>query len=205
MRDALAMLDGERLTVQATVLRFSRAIDWGGVRKPTLLLGAVTTLEGALLADHLWLDLGKRLTVLDLRTGDLLQFSGRVAAYRRGLKRNPGEPMQYTVDYGLVYPSQCRVAARAVKPEPVPVIPKEPPPPARARLLATIERLWAELGEPPSLPNLYGHLPGMAPATFLRRLHNLAKEGTVAFTGQGRVFLAATSTQSTEGSLCHVR
>ena len=203
MRDALAILDGERLTVQATVLRFSRFIGWGGVRQPTLLLGQVTTLEGAVLTDHLWLHLGKRLTALDLHTGDLLQFSGRVAVYRRGLKRLPGEPAQYSTDYALVYPTRCRVAARAVRPEPVPVMPKEPPPPARGRILAMIETLWREGEEPPSLPNLYGHLVGMAPTTFLRRLHNLAKEGTITFTGQGRVLLAAVPAHSLEGSLSH--
>ncbi|HVC82132.1 MAG TPA: hypothetical protein VNL35_16700 [Chloroflexota bacterium] len=98
MRETLAALDGQRLTVRATVLKFSRCIGWAGVRQPTILLGQVSGIEGEALADHIWLMLGKRMMDLDLHLGDLIEFSARVALYRRGLFRLPGEPMTFNTD-----------------------------------------------------------------------------------------------------------
>ena len=201
MRDALAALDGQRLTVRATVLRFSRCIGWAGVRQPTILLGQVATVDGSPLADHLWLHLGKRMADLDLKLGDLIEFSARVALYRRGMFRLPGEPMTFNTDYGLAYPTLCRIIAH--KPpieEPAPAEGEtlRPSLVARSRMLSTIERLWEESGQPPTLPNVFSSA-AVPPATFFSQMHKLAKAGTVIFQPNGRVFLTAMPTPATIG------
>jgi hypothetical protein len=194
MREALAALDGQRLTVRATVLRFSRCIGWAGVRQPTILLGQVTCVDGEALADHIWLHLGKRMADLDLKLGDLVEFSARVAQYRRSLFRLPGEPMTFNTDYGLAYPTHCRLIAH----KPLIEEPAAPTGPAtlrpslvaRSRMISTIGRLWEESGEPPTLPNVFSSA-AVAPATFFSQMHKLAKAGTVVFQPNGRVFLTA--------------
>lgn len=199
MREALAALDGQRLTIRATVLRFSRCIGWAGVRQPTILLGQVAAVDGALLADHLWLHLGKRMADLDLKLGDLIEFSARVAEYRRGLFRLPGEPMTFNTDYGLAFPTKVRlIAHKPMIEEPAPTEEPVKIPPsvvARSRVVSTIGRLWEESGEPPSLPNVFGHA-AVAPATFFKQVHKLAKSGAIVFQPNGRVFLTAIPTPS---------
>ncbi len=230
MRDILALLDGERLDVRATVVRLSKRVGWAGVREPTILLGQVCTLDGALLTDHLWLNLGKRLAVLDLHKGDVVGFSGRVASYRKGLARLPGEPAQFSIDYGLAYPTRCVVLARAPKPEPeqaptiapapmipvvdafksatvadLPIGPKALPRPAALPAVPPRTRILAALAPlcQQAEPPSLKHLYAhtpMAPTAFLGHLHKLAKIGAIAFAPNGRVFLASTSA-TTEGSI----
>jgi hypothetical protein len=213
MRDALQPFEGQRIAIQATVRKLSTRIGWAGVREPTILFGDVSTLDGVVLTDHLWMLLGKRLAALDLHSNDVVQFTGRVAVYRRGLKRLPGEPATFNVDYGLVYPSRCVVVARAVdapaREHEVPVAsalctatdvtlpPAGPPVPASVRLLNGIETLVAETGEPPSLKHLYAYAP-MPPTTFLSHLHKQAKAGHIEFQPDGRVSVTASSNHTQE-------
>lgn len=199
MRETLAALDGQRLTVRATVLRFSRCIGWAGVRQPTILLGQVAAVDGVLLSDHLWLHLGKRMADLDLKLGDLIEFSARVAEYRRGLFRLPGEPMTFNTDYGLSFPTKVRlIAHKPMIEEPAPIEGVTPRPSlvARSRLISTIAGLWEEKGEPPTLPNVFS-TASVPPATFFAQMHKLTKAGTVVFQPNGRVFLAALATAPT--------
>jgi hypothetical protein len=111
MRDLLAARDGQRLVVRARVRKFSRRIGWASVRLPTILLGQITAVDGADLCEHLWLDLGKRMAGLDLKPGDLIEFSARVTPYRRGMLRMPGQPLLFNVDYSLSYPTKARKIA----------------------------------------------------------------------------------------------
>lgn len=194
MREALAARNGQRLQVQATVVRLSMRIGWGVVREPTILLGPVATVDGEPLCDHLWMPVGRRLAALDLQPGDMVRFSARVATYRRGLYRLPGEAAQFTIDYGLSYPTRCTVVARA--PEPVPAPTPEPKPmpavvPARTRILAALDALWSEAGEPPSLSHLFAQA-GVGPVAFLKHVQKLARAGVVALSPEGRLSLPAT-------------
>jgi hypothetical protein len=193
MREALQPFEGQRLTVRGTVLKHSTRIGWAGVREPTILFGNVTALDGMVLTDHVWLPLGKRLAALDLRTGDLAQFTGRVAIYRRGMARQPGERATFSYDYGLLCPSQCGVVARAEVA--APIVQEQPsttPTPERAatRLMRGLTELWAETGDPVSLKHLYMHTP-MSPMTFLGTLSKQAKAGRIAFQANGRIFVVA--------------
>ncbi|HVC82133.1 MAG TPA: hypothetical protein VNL35_16705 [Chloroflexota bacterium] len=109
----------------------------------------------------------------------------------------------------MSYPTQCRVLAH--KPEPAEELPAnsgptddtaaapvEKPVPAlvaRTRIVNTIERLWQEQGEPPTLPLLFGQSDAN-PSLFIKQLHKLGKMGTVVFQPDGRVFLAALAAPS---------
>jgi hypothetical protein len=187
MREALQLLDGQRLTVTAIVLKHSMRIGWGAVREPTILLGQVTTDDGALLADHLWFNLGKRLAAAELHLGDRVQLSARVARYRRGMVRLPGEPMCFNEAYGMLYPTRVQVLARVVRPAPEP----GPLGPTKAQqLLTAIADLWAELGEPPSLPRVLAYAR-INPISTVSTLRKLAKAGSIAFRPDGCVITLA--------------
>ena len=219
MRETLAALDGQRLTVRATVLKFSRCIGWAGIRRPTILLGQIAAVDGALLSDHLWLHLGKRMADLDLKLGDLIEFSARVAPYRRALFRLPGEPMTFNVDYGLAYPTRCSVVkasdprqtaeSATLPPErytaesavsPMGEIPNrlESAPtavPARAKVLFALALLSMEKAEGIALTELSARA-NVPPVAFLSQLKKLGNAGIVRFTPAGRVLLTNMPTQA---------
>ena len=113
MREQLAALEGQRLTVTASVLKRGSVVSWLGVREYTICLGPVQTLDGQLLTDHLWLKVGRRLAALDLHKGDVVQFSGRVRPYKKARVRRAGQPFTYSLDYKLSYPSnvQCLMSS----------------------------------------------------------------------------------------------
>jgi hypothetical protein len=197
MRDSLVPFEGQRLTVRATVFKLGTCQGWARIRERTICLGNITAQDGAVLTDHVWLTLGKRLAALAPHRGDLLELTGRVSLYRRGLKREPNAPVTFDIDYGLTYPSRCRVIARAAPlPEDVPLAGEL----VRVRqdllLIRTIDALWASYDEPPSLKHLYGVVT-MSPMGFLSQLHKAARAGRIAFRADGRVYTVAQST--TEG------
>jgi hypothetical protein len=83
MREALAILNGARISVQATVVRRSTRPGWTGAKQPTVMLAEVRSLDGVLPADHLSLVVGHRLAAIDPQAGDVVQFDGRLLT-RRG-------------------------------------------------------------------------------------------------------------------------
>jgi hypothetical protein len=178
VRDALQILAGARIEVQATVLRFGSRTGWTGARQRTVLLGQLTSADGVMLTDHMWLIVGRRLAALDLQPGDTLAFSGRVRPYQH---RGTADREQRT-DYALSHPSRCRVLARA---------PQAPAPEAIAlpapKLLATIARLWQEEGRPPALARVCQQ-SGLRPWQALSQAHELAHAGAILFSPTGCVF-----------------
>jgi hypothetical protein len=197
MRESLIPLLGQRLTVQAPVLRFSKTVGWAGVWQSTVMLGPVTTQGGAVLTDHLWFTMGQRLAALDLHLGDVVQFSGRVTTYRRNYRREPGQPATWTEDYGLRYPTRCLVLARAERTRAIQG--PERPRTNRLRVLGAIRSLWQEAGQPPTLGAVLTSA-GMNPLTALNQLHRMAKAGMVAFQPNGTIFTtpAAPTTERTQ-------
>jgi hypothetical protein len=108
MREALAARTGQRLTVQATVIRRGTTISWLGVQEYTVCLGPVQTLAGETLAGHVWLKVGKRLAAAKLHVGDVVQLDARVKPYKKCCIRRPGKPFTYNLDYGLAYPTRIQ-------------------------------------------------------------------------------------------------
>jgi len=210
MREALAPLEGQRITVTATVMRLGSRLAWTGVKEPTILLGPLHDPAGNVLADHLWFHQGARLAALTPQVGDRLTLTGRVARYHRRRKQWAAEAVRYDDDLGLVYPSRCAVLARAALEEPVKHVlhDAEPPAivspalPARVRILEALSALSAEEDEPPSLTKILVRA-GVPPLTLLSLLKKMGNAGAITFTPTGRVLLAAIPAQSLEGSLSH--
>ncbi len=113
MRDALAPLCGQRLTVRAEVVQRGKRIGWACVVEPTIMLGPVVTLDGTVLADHLWFHLGKRLKRVRPAVGDTLELCATVRPYRKTFYRKAGKPARFETDYGLAYPTKIKTIARA--------------------------------------------------------------------------------------------
>ncbi|MDB5057994.1 MAG: hypothetical protein JWO59_1466 [Chloroflexi bacterium] len=197
MRDALQPFDGQRLTVRGTVARLATRKGWAKTIERTILLAPIVSLDGVVLTDHLWLGLGRRIASLEPRLGDVLQFDGRARLYRKNSAREHGEAPKYCFDYGLAYPSRCMVIERGPEQSappltmaaPLAIDILEPETPPRERILQGIEGLVLEIGEPPSLKRLYAHLGRIAPFSFLRHLHKLAKDGRITYLPDGHVFI----------------
>lgn len=72
--------------------RYVGTVDEFGTRKgfkgliDTILLINIK-LEGSeeIITDHLWFDLGKQFSDLNLQKGDIIAFNARVAKYKRGI------------------------------------------------------------------------------------------------------------------------
>lgn len=115
MREALAILNGARLAVTATVVRYGCRPRFADLYEETLLLQNVCTADGDLLTDHLWLCMGSRLAAVDPQPGDLLSFTGRVRAYTKHkvCQRRNGKMVyvRATHDYTLRYVTQIRKLA----------------------------------------------------------------------------------------------
>lgn len=82
VRRVLAAQDGERNVYHGTFEQFGVAANRFGT-KPTLVLVNVMDAHGAPVCDHLWFSLTKAFAALDLFPGDVVEFAGRVTAYRK--------------------------------------------------------------------------------------------------------------------------
>lgn len=72
----------------------------------------ICTPEGEQICDHLWFNLTKGFSVLDLNPGDQVQFDARVAKYEKGYKgwrTDVYVPVQ--TDYKLSFPTKMRKLA----------------------------------------------------------------------------------------------
>ena len=110
MREALAALNGQRMTFTATFDRFGLRPHFGDIYLQTVLLQDVTTADGTPAASHVWLPCGERLGALDLHHGDKLTFQARVTPYHKGqvYRRKNGKLKRIVsfLDYKLAYPTR---------------------------------------------------------------------------------------------------
>ena len=109
MRKQLQQINGERITVEATVDCFSiKETRWA--REETICLTHITNQEGKLLTDHLWWKRGK--WAADLNIGDRIRLDARVKPYTKGyqgrLAYETGEAWTAT-DYRLSHPTNVEV------------------------------------------------------------------------------------------------
>jgi hypothetical protein len=80
-RADLARHEGRRFRYTGTVERFGIKRSFGH-EKSTLLLRDVRTIDGDLVADHLWFTRGKWSE--EITIGDRIAFDARAAAYQKG-------------------------------------------------------------------------------------------------------------------------
>jgi len=110
MREHLQPLEGQRLTFTGIFTRFGLRPHFNDMYLQTVLVEQVTTADGTLAADHVWLACGERLGALDLRQGDRLTFCARVRPYHKGqiYRRKNGKLKRVVsmLDYKLSYPTR---------------------------------------------------------------------------------------------------
>lgn len=109
MRKALAAHDEERATFYGTFERFGTKNGWQGRQEKTVLLKDICDQTGKRVCDHLWFNLTKAFALLNLQTGDTVQFDARVKAYEKGyFGRRQGVYKPAEIDYKLSHPTRVR-------------------------------------------------------------------------------------------------
>lgn len=98
----------QREKYKATFERFGSRSGYKDKTIKTVLLKKIADKTGKEVADHLWMDVGKRLDKLNLKEEDMIQFFARVKIYEKGYQGDNdfGEKEFLEIDYGLSYPSQ---------------------------------------------------------------------------------------------------
>ncbi len=74
MRETLKYLAGKRIEVFATVEKFGKKAAFKGPPQDTVLIIGLMDKFNNLLADHLWLTVGKQIKCLGLRPGERIKF-----------------------------------------------------------------------------------------------------------------------------------
>ena len=115
MREELAPLEGQRLTIRGVVAKRGHAVGWARISHHTIMLSPVVTLDGRELIDHVWFTVGRRLAALSPHIGDTIELSVRVRPYRKCFVHQPGKPAAYRTELGLAYPTKIRKTASALE------------------------------------------------------------------------------------------
>lgn len=106
----------ERKRYVGTVEKFGIKNGYRGRGIDTILLINIK-LEGSeeIITDHLWFDLGKQFSDLNLQKGDIIAFNARVAKYKKGYYggRELEIPKPPAGDYKLQRPTKVTVVKRA--------------------------------------------------------------------------------------------
>ncbi len=105
----------ERKRYVGTVDKFGTRKGFKGLIDTILLINI--KLEGSeeIITDHLWFDLGKQFSDLNLQKGDIIAFNARVAKYKKGYYggRELEIPKPPAGDYKLQRPTKVTVVKRA--------------------------------------------------------------------------------------------
>ena len=106
----------ERHRFVATVSKFGWKAGWNAP-EPTILLTEIKLeTENEIITDHLWFNLGKQFSELNLKEGDIIAFDARVGKYKKGyygdvdyfFMKNGYFPPAPTVDYKLERPTKVK-------------------------------------------------------------------------------------------------
>ena len=108
MRTELKKIEGIRTRFRGDFVRFGKKPDYnGGVLKTILLKDIRTVTDSKILTDHLWFNLTKSFSNLELYNGDSLEFDGRCVKYLKGFRGLRNDINYYlTNDYKISYPSR---------------------------------------------------------------------------------------------------
>lgn len=121
MRKELAKLEGTRATFRATFERFGTKSAYRGPPLRTALVLNVSTLSGRPVCDHLWFIVRKQLGALDLKPGDVIEFSAISKPYTKGYRgrRDDADLPPISTDYKLAWPQFFRRVGVEHAPAPV--------------------------------------------------------------------------------------
>lgn len=108
MRAQLKQINGIRKRFQGTVDSFGTKSGWKYPLPTILLINVIGLSTNQLITDHLWFNLTKGFSKLDLKEGDIIKFDARVKSYYRGYKGYKEEiqwehPIE--LDYKLSHPT----------------------------------------------------------------------------------------------------
>jgi len=113
MRKELGKLNGLRGRFRATVKCFGWKKRFRQHEDRTVMLSDIYDENGTLVADHLWLTIGKQLASLKLEEYWMIEFSARVAPYAKGyFGSRDGVFKPPRIDYNLSYANRFVVLWR---------------------------------------------------------------------------------------------
>ena len=104
MREALAMLEGQRITVRGLFAKTGRKANFGKRENQhgrTILFRPLIHPDGGLLTDHLWMNYCASFDALSLTKNTVVEFTAKVSPYSRGAGSS--------IDYSLTYPTKVRI------------------------------------------------------------------------------------------------
>jgi hypothetical protein len=107
-RAALALRDGDRVRVRATIQRFGLKTSYGYTKRTILLVDVRDAETGTPLADHLWLTAGK--WTFMLREGSMIEFTARIGPYIKGYRgRREDVDAPISLDWRLQRPTKVQL------------------------------------------------------------------------------------------------
>lgn len=110
MRKELEKIENYRGIFTGTFVRYGLKRGWNGIAKETILLLDIKDDKGNILSDHLWFNLTKGFSALDLKVNDRVQFEARVTKYLKGYfgyRDDVYKPVE--IDYKLSYPTKLKL------------------------------------------------------------------------------------------------
>lgn len=111
MRTGLKKELGNRKKFRGFFVRTGRKAGFNGYSQETILLKDIIDLEnGALVTDHLWLNLTKGFEAAGIREGVTLEFEARIKEYTKGYVNKQYKIDQQKKDYKLSHPTKFRIA-----------------------------------------------------------------------------------------------
>ncbi|HYC86165.1 MAG TPA: hypothetical protein VEB86_13125 [Chryseosolibacter sp.] len=109
MRKHLADLKEQRKRFRAIFVRYGKKAGWKGRTAETILLRDIYEIESnSKVTDHLWFNVTKEFSNLDLHEGDVIEFDARSTAYTKGYVNRLGAIDQRKRDYKLSHPTKVK-------------------------------------------------------------------------------------------------
>ena len=111
MRTGLKKELGNRKKFKGIFVRIGKKAGFNGYSQETILLKDVIDLEhGAIVTDHLWLNLTKGFEALAIKEGMSLEFEARITEYAKGYVNKRYKIDRQKKDYKLSHPTKFRIA-----------------------------------------------------------------------------------------------
>lgn len=133
MREKLEPYRGKRIKVQGIFDKFGYRIHRDGARIITALIQAITH-DGQDVATHCHVQYADNFEALELKHGEIVEFTAVVMEYKRRLANTNAEGVMVERDYGLYHPTEIRCIDRPEREQqlvksPVQTLTLQPQPP----------------------------------------------------------------------------
>jgi hypothetical protein len=114
MRKDLAPHFNKRTRFCGTFIKYGQKNGYKGRLEQTVLLINIIEITNPtiILTDHLWFNYTKGFSVLNLQSGDIIEFNARVDVYQKGYSED-SEDNPFRLDYRLTYPRNIKIVGKA--------------------------------------------------------------------------------------------